>query len=71
MDHFHPVEMQLLDLGVLSLIVLSLQITNVFLDGHSNPELEIIGLKMSPVLEHIRQPDSQEFPLRYSSVSSL
>ncbi|KAF2304102.1 hypothetical protein GH714_027229 [Hevea brasiliensis] len=44
------------------------QITNVFLDGYSNPELETIGLKMSPVLEHTWVPDSPEFPLRYSSV---
>ncbi|KAJ9183745.1 hypothetical protein P3X46_007557 [Hevea brasiliensis] len=58
-----------LSLRVLKLFGCS-QITNVFLDGHSNPELEIIGLKMSPVLEHIWAPDSQEFLLRYSSMNS-
>ncbi|XP_015572876.1 uncharacterized protein LOC8281183 [Ricinus communis] len=47
------------------------QITKVFLDGHSNPEVKIIGLKMSPVLEHLWVRDSQEFPLRYSSTPSF
>lgn len=58
----------------LSLRVLKLfgctQITNFFLDGHSNPDVQIIGLKMSAVLEHVRMLDHQEGPLRYSSVSS-
>ncbi|WRX33852.1 hypothetical protein QQP08_026339 [Theobroma cacao] len=59
----------------LSLRVLKLfgctQITNVFLDGHSNSKVEIIGLKFSPLLEHIKVPDSQEGPLRYSPVCQL
>ncbi|KAK2645236.1 hypothetical protein Ddye_020431 [Dipteronia dyeriana] len=46
------------------------QITNVFLDGHSNPEVKIIGLKMSPVLEHLKVPDPEEVPLHYFSVLS-
>lgn len=46
------------------------QITNAFLDGHSNPDLQIIGLKMSPVLEHVKVPDFHEGPLHYSSVLS-
>ncbi|CAK9144176.1 unnamed protein product [Ilex paraguariensis] len=45
------------------------QITNVFLDGHSNPQVRIIGLKMAPILEHLKVPDLQG-PLHYSSVSS-
>ncbi|XP_022147599.1 uncharacterized protein LOC111016485 isoform X2 [Momordica charantia] len=37
-----------LSLRVLKLFGCS-QVTEVFLDGHSNPEVEIIGLKLSPV----------------------
>ncbi|XP_023516723.1 uncharacterized protein LOC111780530 [Cucurbita pepo subsp. pepo] len=29
------------------------QVTDVFLDGHSNREVEIIGLKLSPVWQHV------------------
>ncbi|PON41285.1 Leucine-rich repeat, cysteine-containing subtype [Parasponia andersonii] len=58
----------------LSLRVLKLfgctQITDVFLNGHSNPEVQIIGLQMSPVLEHVWVPNPYEAPLRYSSVPS-
>ncbi|XP_065850977.1 uncharacterized protein [Euphorbia lathyris] len=43
------------------------QITNVFLDGHSNEGVEIIGVKLTPVLEHIRVHDMEVFPLRYTS----
>lgn len=46
---------------------LSLQITNVFVNGHSNPKVKVIGLKMSPILEHIKVPELQ-VPLHYSSV---
>lgn len=60
--------------GCLSLKVLKLfgctQVTDVFLLGHSNPEVRIIGLKMKPLLEHIEVPDFLRGPLRYSSVSS-
>ncbi|KAG2717966.1 hypothetical protein I3843_03G196200 [Carya illinoinensis] len=53
----------------LSLRVLKLfgctQITNVFLEGHSNPDVQIVGLKMSSVLDHVKVPDHQ-CPLRYS-----
>lgn len=59
-----------LSLKVLKLFGCS-QVTNVFLDGHSNSDVQIIGLKTSPVLEHIRAPELQEFALRYSSVSSI
>ncbi|KAH7854436.1 hypothetical protein Vadar_013817 [Vaccinium darrowii] len=55
----------------LSLKVLKLfgctQITNIFLDGHSNPHVQIIGLK-TPILEHLKEPDLLEGLLRYSSV---
>ncbi|KAK2974973.1 hypothetical protein RJ640_009132 [Escallonia rubra] len=46
------------------------QITNLFLDGHSNPQVQVIGLKMTPILEHIKAPDLLG-PLQYSSGSSL
>ncbi|KAL7091872.1 hypothetical protein ACP275_12G130400 [Erythranthe tilingii] len=45
------------------------QVTNVFLDGHSNSEVKLIGLKMTPVFKHIDVPDFLLGPLRYSSVS--
>ncbi|KAM3741533.1 hypothetical protein ACB098_07G002400 [Castanea mollissima] len=55
----------------LSLRVLKLfgctQITKVFLDGHSNPDVQIIGLKMCPVLEHVQVPDHEGGPLLYYS----
>ncbi|KAK4337979.1 hypothetical protein RND71_042466 [Anisodus tanguticus] len=48
------------------------QVTSVFLDGHSNPQVQILGLKMIPILQHIEAPDSlQQGPLRYSAVPSL
>uniref|UniRef100_A0A6N2MS22 F-box/LRR-repeat protein 15-like leucin rich repeat domain-containing protein n=1 Tax=Salix viminalis TaxID=40686 RepID=A0A6N2MS22_SALVM len=59
-----------LSLKVLKLFGCS-QVTNVFIDGHSNSDVQIIGLKMSRVLEHVRVPELQQFPLRYSSVSSI
>ncbi|KAJ0030268.1 hypothetical protein Pint_13495 [Pistacia integerrima] len=34
------------------------QITNVFLEGHSNPEVQIIGMKMSPVLKFETSEDA-------------
>ncbi|KAK3040369.1 hypothetical protein RJ639_026774, partial [Escallonia herrerae] len=42
------------------------QITNVFLEGHSNPQVQVIGLKMTPILEHIKAPELFG-PLQYSS----
>ncbi|KAF7149103.1 hypothetical protein RHSIM_Rhsim03G0227900 [Rhododendron simsii] len=54
----------------LSLKVLKLfgctQITNVFLDGHSNPHVQIIGLE-TPILENLKVPDFLGGPLHYSS----
>ncbi|XP_031267836.1 uncharacterized protein LOC116126283 [Pistacia vera] len=35
------------------------QITNVFLEGHSNPEVQIIGMKMSPVLKFETSEDAR------------
>lgn len=42
------------------------QITEAFLSGHSNSVVEIIGLKMNGVLEHLDAPDFLKGPLRYS-----
>ncbi|XP_062091158.1 uncharacterized protein LOC133797310 [Humulus lupulus] len=59
----------------LSLRVLKLfgctQITDVFLDGHSNPDVQIIGLRMSPVLDNDLWANPYAAPLRYSSVPSF
>ncbi|KAH6823059.1 hypothetical protein C2S53_002053 [Perilla frutescens var. hirtella] len=43
------------------------QVTNVFLDGHSNSQVKLIGLKMTPVFKHIDVPDFLLGPLRYPS----
>ncbi|KAG4946581.1 hypothetical protein JHK87_042588 [Glycine soja] len=45
------------------------QVTDAFLNGHSNLQIQIIGLKMSPVLEHVKVPDPHQGALNYSSVS--
>ncbi|KAF1876179.1 hypothetical protein Lal_00006810 [Lupinus albus] len=42
------------------------QVTDVFLKGHSNPEVQIIGLKMSPLLQHVKMSGLLEGALRYS-----
>ncbi|KAI9113680.1 hypothetical protein K1719_014931 [Acacia pycnantha] len=44
------------------------QITDVFWNGHSNPDIHIIGLKMSPLLQHVKVSNSQQHILHYSSV---
>ena len=49
------------------LFIFLFQITKVFLDGHSNPDVQIIGLKMCPVLEHVKVPDHEKGPLLYYS----
>ncbi|CAL1357481.1 unnamed protein product [Linum trigynum] len=46
------------------------QLTDVLLCGHSNPVVEIIGMKMSPALTNVRVIDAQAFPVHYSSVLS-
>ncbi|XP_021714997.1 F-box/LRR-repeat protein 14-like [Chenopodium quinoa] len=43
------------------------QVTEVFVDGHSNQHLHIVGLKLTPILEHIKRPDFQQGPLHYST----
>lgn len=42
------------------------QVTNVFLNGHSNLEIQIIGLKLCPLLQHIKEPNPNQGALRYS-----
>ncbi|OIV99723.1 hypothetical protein TanjilG_26061 [Lupinus angustifolius] len=43
------------------------QVTDVFLKGHSNPEIQIIGLKMSPLLQNVKMPHHLQGALHYSS----
>nr|KYP57841.1 DNA repair protein rhp7 [Cajanus cajan] len=57
-----------LSLRLLKLFGCSL-VTDAFLNGHSNPEIQILGLKMSPLLQNVKVPDPHQGPLRYSSVS--
>ncbi|GMH18105.1 hypothetical protein Nepgr_019946 [Nepenthes gracilis] len=45
------------------------QVTRKFLDGHSNPCLQVTGMKLTPILEHLKEPDFQQGPLLYSVVS--
>ncbi|MBA0731908.1 hypothetical protein Gogos_016029 [Gossypium gossypioides] len=47
------------------------QITDVFLKGHSNPQVQIIGLKMATLSEFLNVLEPREAPLRYSPVDSL
>ncbi|CAA0838026.1 Unknown protein [Striga hermonthica] len=42
------------------------QITNVSLNGHSNPNVRIIGSKLSPILDHVNLLESEGVLLRYS-----
>ncbi|GLT68029.1 hypothetical protein SLA2020_402920 [Shorea laevis] len=44
------------------------QITNFFVDSHSNPNLQIIGLKLSSILENLKVSDPQQL-LKYSPFS--
>lgn len=44
-----------------------MQITNVFLDGHSNEEVKVIGLKESEIIKNVEMADL--LPLRYSSAT--
>ncbi|XP_010666291.2 uncharacterized protein LOC104883458 isoform X1 [Beta vulgaris subsp. vulgaris] len=44
------------------------QVSSVFVDGHSNPHLHIVGLQLTPILDHIKRPDFQQGPLHYSVV---
>ncbi|TYJ25026.1 hypothetical protein E1A91_A07G020100v1 [Gossypium mustelinum] len=47
------------------------QITDVFLKGHSNPQVQIIGLKMATLSEFLNVFEPREAPLRYSPVDNL
>ncbi|KAL2945110.1 DNA repair protein rhp7 [Bienertia sinuspersici] len=40
------------------------QVSDVFVKGHSNPNLCIVGLQMTSILEHIKRPDFQQGPSR-------
>lgn len=55
----------------LSLRILKLfgctQITNDFVNGHSNPQLQVIGLKMTPILKNLCISEPQQGPLHYSA----
>ncbi|XP_004288980.1 PREDICTED: uncharacterized protein LOC101312489 [Fragaria vesca subsp. vesca] len=44
------------------------QITDLFLSGHSNPDVKIIGVRMTPILKDVRVPDPAAGPLHYSAV---
>ncbi|KAL3625302.1 hypothetical protein CASFOL_030756 [Castilleja foliolosa] len=44
------------------------QVTNEFLDGHSNPQVKILGYKMTSIIKYIEVPDFLQGPLRYSSI---
>lgn len=46
-------------------MVIVLQVTNVLIDGHSNPQVKFVGLKMTPLLKDIATPDFLACPLRY------
>ncbi|OMO67026.1 Leucine-rich repeat, cysteine-containing subtype [Corchorus capsularis] len=46
------------------------QITDVFLSGHSNAQVEIIGVKMTMVSKHLNNMhEHHEAPLRYSTIN--
>ncbi|KAJ0030512.1 hypothetical protein Pint_13672 [Pistacia integerrima] len=47
------------------------QITDLFLNGHSNSKVQIIGLGLKPLLEHLDDLEPQKGPLRYSPSTSL
>lgn len=44
------------------------QITSKFVSGHSNACVQIVGLQLTPILEHLNILGHQEATLRYSSV---
>lgn len=47
------------------------QITDMFLYGHSNTHVQIIGLKMTTLSKHFNVLEPQDSPLRYSAINSL
>lgn len=48
-----------------------LQVTNIFLNGHSNAQVQIIGLQLTPILENATLVEPTEVPLRYSRLKLL
>ncbi|XP_073151371.1 DNA repair protein rhp7-like [Henckelia pumila] len=46
------------------------QITRVFLYGHSNPVVQIVGLNLTPILKNVDLLEPEEMLLRYSSPDS-
>ncbi|VFQ97766.1 unnamed protein product [Cuscuta campestris] len=44
------------------------QITSTFINGHSNSLVQIVGLPMTPILDHIIKFEPEEVLLRYSSL---
>ncbi|KAL6534058.1 hypothetical protein OROHE_013891 [Orobanche hederae] len=47
------------------------QITNVFLNGYSNPDVRIIGLNLTPFLDHVNLLEPEGVLLRYSPLPNL
>ncbi|MCL7025383.1 hypothetical protein MKW94_025773, partial [Papaver nudicaule] len=43
-------------------------ITSKFVNGHSNSCVQIVGLQLTPILQHLNTLGHQEAALRYSSV---
>ncbi|XXG41788.1 hypothetical protein AAC387_Pa01g2184 [Persea americana] len=41
------------------------KVTDKFVNGHSNPLVKIIGLKLTPILEHLQMPDTMQSALLY------
>ncbi|KAL8063123.1 hypothetical protein ABFX02_01G007300 [Erythranthe guttata] len=44
------------------------QITNVFVNGHSNPVVRIIGLNLTPIMDHLNLLATEGVLLRHSSI---
>ncbi|KAL2548635.1 Leucine-rich repeat [Forsythia ovata] len=42
------------------------KITDLFLNGHSNPLVRIVGLKLTPILQNVNMLEPEEVLLRYS-----
>ncbi|KAL6502058.1 hypothetical protein OROGR_027191 [Orobanche gracilis] len=47
------------------------KITNVFLNGYSNPDVRIIGLNLTPFLDHVNLLEPEGALLRYSPLPNL
>ncbi|KAL3655799.1 hypothetical protein CASFOL_000195 [Castilleja foliolosa] len=46
------------------------QITDVFLNGHSNPDVRIIGLNLTPIFDHVNLLEPEGVLLRYSQLTN-